>query len=196
VCQWVRHAGVRGADAHLVADDENVLLPLELHDHGLEPHDDVPVRLAAAVAVVVLVVVPVRKVFRVRLLRAPSAPRRARGEARTSISSYVMPSQTPASSSSRLFHVSFVYGRSCAVRIVRWSVDVHTVSGASPMLSLMSAGSVLAYLSPRGDSAASPPILPSTLYWLSPCYRPRVSHATLMPRSTRAARARRRCCAA
>ena len=32
-----------------MADDEDVLLPLELHDDGLEPVHNVPVRLASYV---------------------------------------------------------------------------------------------------------------------------------------------------
>jgi hypothetical protein len=66
------------------------------------------------------------------------------------------------------FHVSFGYGSAPAVWIVRCSVDVHTVSGPAPMTSAMSRGSIAAYCSPRGDSGASPPILPETLYALSP----------------------------
>ena len=45
-----------------------------------------------------------------------------------------------------------------------------TVSGASPMLSLMRSGSAVAYRNPRSDRSESPPILPSTLNWLSPCW--------------------------
>jgi hypothetical protein len=40
-----------------VGDDEDVLAALELHDDGLKTDDDVAVRLAAAVSVVVLVLV-------------------------------------------------------------------------------------------------------------------------------------------
>lgn len=49
----------------LVRDDDDVLATLELHDDGLEPDDHVAVRLPAAVAVVVLVVVARLEVFRV-----------------------------------------------------------------------------------------------------------------------------------
>ena len=37
------------------------------------------------------------------------------------------------------------------------------------MLSLMRSGSAFEYLKPRSDRSESPPILPSTLNWLSPC---------------------------
>ena len=48
--------------------------------------------------------------------------------------------------------------------------DVRTVSGASPMLSVINAGRAAAYCIPRGERSESPPILPSRLNWLSPCY--------------------------
>jgi hypothetical protein len=51
-----------------VADDEYVLAALEFHYDGLETDDHVAVRLAAAVAVVVLVVVARREVVRVPVL--------------------------------------------------------------------------------------------------------------------------------
>jgi len=41
----------------LVRDDENVLRPLQLHDDGFQPDDDVTVALAAEVAVVVFILV-------------------------------------------------------------------------------------------------------------------------------------------
>lgn len=46
------------------------------------------------------------------------------------------------------------------------------------MLSVMRAGRALAYLRPRSESGESPPIFPSTLYWLSPCYMVFVSTGT------------------
>jgi hypothetical protein len=61
-----RRPRAQAAQDRLVADDQDVLLALELHDDGLEADDDVAVGLAAAVAVVVLVLVAVRKVVRVR----------------------------------------------------------------------------------------------------------------------------------
>lgn len=48
---------VDAAQDGLVGDDEDVLATLELHDDGLETDDDVAVRFAAAVSVVVLVIV-------------------------------------------------------------------------------------------------------------------------------------------
>lgn len=44
-----------------------------------------------------------------------------------------------------------------------------TVSGLSPIFSLMRDGNARMYCSPCFDSGASPPILPSTLYCDSPC---------------------------
>lgn len=41
--------------------------------------------------------------------------------------------------------------------------------GMSPRLSFISFGSAAAYFLPCGDSSASPPILPETLYSDSPC---------------------------
>lgn len=53
-----------------MADDEDVLLSLELEDYGLETDHDVAVRLAAAVSVVELVVIPSGVVLGVVLLHA------------------------------------------------------------------------------------------------------------------------------
>ena len=128
----VRARSLQAAQDGLVADNEDVLLPLELHDDGLEPDDNVAVRLAATVAVVELVLVAIRKVIWVRELRGRAVRLgvRVEGALRTSISSYVIPSHTPASSSSSDFHVSLLYGRCCAVWMVRCSVDVHTCACA------------------------------------------------------------------
>ena len=45
----------QASDDSLMSNDENVLLPLELHDDRLEPDDNVPVGLSSTVSVVVLV---------------------------------------------------------------------------------------------------------------------------------------------
>ena len=58
----VHEVGVDAAQDGLVRHDEDVVAALELHDDGLEPDDDVAVRLAAQVPVVVLVVVALPKV--------------------------------------------------------------------------------------------------------------------------------------
>lgn len=47
----------------LMGDDDHVLAPLQFHDDGLEADDDISVRLATAIAVVVFVLVSGRKVF-------------------------------------------------------------------------------------------------------------------------------------
>ena len=64
----VHEVGEDAADDGLVRHDDDVLAALELHDDRLQSNDDVTVRLAAAVAVVVLVVVARAKVFRVLVL--------------------------------------------------------------------------------------------------------------------------------
>lgn len=73
----VHEVSVDAAQHGLVGDDDDVLGPLELHDDGLEPDHEVAVRLAAAVAVVVLVVVARPEVVRVArldvLVREPVA---------------------------------------------------------------------------------------------------------------------------
>jgi hypothetical protein len=55
VLRGAHEVGVDTAQDGLVRDDEDVFAALELHDDGLEADDDVAVRLAAGVAVVVLV---------------------------------------------------------------------------------------------------------------------------------------------
>lgn len=55
--------GIDAADDGLVADDQNILAPLQLHDDGLESDDDIAIRLAASVAVVVLVFVAGREIL-------------------------------------------------------------------------------------------------------------------------------------
>jgi hypothetical protein len=57
-----------------VANDEDVLLPLELEDDRFEADHDVTVRLAAAVAVVELVVVARVVVFGIVFLRSGRDP--------------------------------------------------------------------------------------------------------------------------
>lgn len=49
-------------------DDQDILRALQLHDDGLEADDDVAVRLASAVAVVVFVFIARGEVFGVLLL--------------------------------------------------------------------------------------------------------------------------------
>lgn len=49
-------------------DDQDILRPLQLHDDGLETDDDVAVRLAPAVAVVVLVIITRSEILWVLLL--------------------------------------------------------------------------------------------------------------------------------
>lgn len=57
-----------------MANDEDVLLPLELEDDRFEADHDVAVRLAAAVAVVELVVVARVVVFGIVFLRSRKDP--------------------------------------------------------------------------------------------------------------------------
>lgn len=57
-----------------MANDEDVLLPLELEDDRFEADHDVTVRLAAAVAVVELVVVARVVVFGIVFLRSGRDP--------------------------------------------------------------------------------------------------------------------------
>ena len=49
-------------------DDENVLASLQLHDDGFQSNDNIPIRLSTEIAVVVLVLVALRKVLGVFLL--------------------------------------------------------------------------------------------------------------------------------
>jgi hypothetical protein len=76
--QWHLHPGRSlGIDFHevcvdaaqdcLVGDDEDVLGPLEFHYDWFDADDDIPVRFAASVAVVVFVVVPGLEVLGVGL---------------------------------------------------------------------------------------------------------------------------------
>lgn len=64
----VHKVRVDAAQDRLVRHDQYVLRPLQLHDDGLQPDHHVAVRLAAQVAVVVLVLVALLEVFRVLLL--------------------------------------------------------------------------------------------------------------------------------
>ena len=59
---------VDAADDGLVRHDDHVAAPLEFHDDRFQPDDDVTVRLAAAVSVVVFVVVASLEVFGVAIL--------------------------------------------------------------------------------------------------------------------------------
>lgn len=45
----------QASDDSLMSNDEDVLLPLQLHDDRLEPDNNIPVGLSSAVSVVVLV---------------------------------------------------------------------------------------------------------------------------------------------
>lgn len=64
----VVEVGVNAPKHRLVRHDDHVLAALQLHDNRLQPDDHVPVRLAAAVSVIVLVLVPCRKVLWVSFL--------------------------------------------------------------------------------------------------------------------------------
>lgn len=64
----VHEVRVDASQDRLVRHDQDVLAALELHDDGLQADDHVAVRLAAEVAVVVLVFVALRKVIGVLLL--------------------------------------------------------------------------------------------------------------------------------
>lgn len=64
----LHEVGKDAAHDGLVGDDQDVLRPLQLHHDGLQADDDVAVRLAAPVAVVVLVVVARPEVFGVLLV--------------------------------------------------------------------------------------------------------------------------------
>jgi hypothetical protein len=52
----------------LMAHNQNILAPLQLHDDRLQPDHHIPIALPAPIAIVILVVVAVLKVLRVRLL--------------------------------------------------------------------------------------------------------------------------------
>ena len=47
----------------LMADDQDVLLPLQLHDDGFETSDDVLIRFSPGIPIMVLVLVSLRKVL-------------------------------------------------------------------------------------------------------------------------------------
>ena len=96
-----------GYQPHLMPDDEDVLLSLELHDDRLQTDDHIAVRLASSIPIVEFVLVPTLVVLWIFVLRVSCI----RQVIPTSISSYVMPSHTPASSSSSDFQVFFSKGR-------------------------------------------------------------------------------------
>lgn len=51
-----------------MTNDQDVALPFQLHDDGLEPDDNIAVRFAASVSVVEFVVISALVVFRVFFL--------------------------------------------------------------------------------------------------------------------------------
>jgi hypothetical protein len=59
---YIHEVSVDATEDSLMRDDENVLAALEFHDDGLKPDDNITIRLAADVAVVVLVFVACPKV--------------------------------------------------------------------------------------------------------------------------------------
>jgi hypothetical protein len=65
---FLHEVGVDAADDGLVTDDQDILTALKLHDDGLQSDDHVAVRLAASVAVVVLVLVTGLEVLWVAVL--------------------------------------------------------------------------------------------------------------------------------
>ena len=63
VLQQVHKIRIDAPQHSLMRDDDDVLAPLQLHDDGLQADDDVAIRLAAAIAVIVLVLVARGKVL-------------------------------------------------------------------------------------------------------------------------------------
>lgn len=84
-----------------------------------------------------------------------------------------MSSFKPLTASNSLSALTILFGAlmSVAVCLVRRSSEVHTVKGSRHPRALMQLANACAYNSPRGDREASPPIRPSTLYSLSPCWK-------------------------
>ena len=64
----VHKVGVDAAQNGLMSDDQNVALSLQLHDNGLQPKNNIAVRLSSSIAVVELVLISVCKVLGVLLL--------------------------------------------------------------------------------------------------------------------------------
>ena len=81
-----------------------------------------------SIPIIKLIIITIREILWIRSLRNTMKQEIIKHKLciPTSISSYVMPSHTPASSSSSAFHVSFGKSRCCAVSIVRCNVEVHT----------------------------------------------------------------------
>ena len=52
----------------LMADDEDVFLPVQLHDDGLQPRDQVLIRFAPRIPIVILILISLGEILRKLLL--------------------------------------------------------------------------------------------------------------------------------
>ena len=59
---------VKNVAAHLMSDNEDVLLPFQLHDDRLQPDHDIAVRLSTSISVVELVIISRLEIFRIFVL--------------------------------------------------------------------------------------------------------------------------------
>lgn len=138
---------VQRCSSDLMTDNQNVFLSFKLHNNGLETDHNVPIGLATclrthgqytndfelframtSVSVIEFVIISVSKILGIRFLSTGQyvCDSHYMKVTHTSISSYVIPSHTPASNSSRDFQVNLLYGNSEAVCMVRCNVDVQT----------------------------------------------------------------------
>ena len=106
-------------------NNKDIALSLQLHNDRLKTNNHITIRFTTSISVIEFVFVSTFVIFWVLLL-SYQLTALYRDVELTSISSYVIPSHTPASSSSSDFQVFFWNLRYEAVCIVRWSVDVQT----------------------------------------------------------------------
>ena len=193
----LHEVGVDAAQHGLVRDDQDVLRPLKLHDDGLQADHHVAIprmgwlavgeiaigdknsRLATSVAVVVLVVIARCKVLgiqlrdllvgqavansRVKLIqRLPLQLVIGLGEEASGCDGT---SQSGGPDCER----AIVLGKLAYFILVDRGHHQGNWGSRTPTDSRTSSGSFLAYISPRAESTASPPILPSRLNSDSPC---------------------------
>jgi hypothetical protein len=60
----IHKVGVQAPEDGLVSNDQDVLLSFQIHEHGFQALNYIPVRLAILVPVVVLIVIALGKIFR------------------------------------------------------------------------------------------------------------------------------------
>ena len=161
-------------------NDQNVLLPLKLHDDRLQPDYHISIRLSTSIPIVELVVVPTLEVFWVFFLSKELHPTNSvlyspQSPHRSSHHILLHPAHPTISTSSSRRAASSLSGLSAAESMSIPTLSaIQTISltsnGRSPIFFFTSSGNAFAYSSPLGERSESPPIFPSTLYTLSPCF--------------------------